>query len=45
MKTRQADEYPPKSNRGVLGHTQHPHSRPWIEIDKVVTSTLADIVG
>lgn len=30
---------------GVMGHTQHAYDRPWIEIDKHVTPTLARIVG
>lgn len=30
---------------GVLGHTDHEHSRPWIRIDEHVTPILAEIVG
>lgn len=28
-----------------MGHHAHPHKRPWIEIDEIVTATLADIIG
>jgi hypothetical protein len=31
--------------RGVLGHTEHPHQRPWVTIDEHVTPVLANLVG
>ncbi|CEQ41228.1 SPOSA6832_02928 [Sporobolomyces salmonicolor] len=30
---------------GVLGHTDHAYSRPWIKIDETVTPILAEMVG
>ena len=29
----------------VLAHVTHPHARPWVQIDEIVTPTLAAIVG
>lgn len=29
----------------VLAHVEHPLGHPWVEIDELVTATLAEIVG
>ncbi|KAI9183275.1 Kynureninase (L-kynurenine hydrolase) [Blastocladiella emersonii ATCC 22665] len=33
------------ANRGVMGHFDHPHARPWVAIDETVTPTSAAVVG
>ncbi|KAL0073632.1 kynureninase [Phycomyces blakesleeanus] len=33
------------SKRGVEGHWNHPHNRPWVTIDEIVKEPLARIVG
>ncbi|ORZ34911.1 kynureninase-like protein [Catenaria anguillulae PL171] len=33
------------AERGVMGHFDHPHNRPWVSIDETVTGELAKIVG
>ncbi|PWN48391.1 kynureninase [Violaceomyces palustris] len=32
-------------SKGVLGHFDHPHGRPWVRIDERVSALMADIVG
>lgn len=33
------------ANQGVSGHFEHPHNRPWVTIDEIVTKETARIVG